>query len=47
LLNEAWERRQGKEARLLGIFIGFAEENEKSKQLSLDLELSANIQDIK
>lgn len=37
LLKEAWERRNGKDARLLGVFIGFSELEVPSKQLSLDL----------
>lgn len=35
LLKEAWERRNGKDARLLGIFIGFSDHEEPSKQLPL------------
>lgn len=35
LLKEAWERREGKDARLLGIFIGFSNEEEGAQQLPL------------
>lgn len=38
LLQEAWERRNNKDARLLGIFIGFADKQTVSAQLTLDLE---------
>lgn len=35
LLSEAWERRNGKEARLLGIFIGFSDIEDGAEQLPL------------
>lgn len=35
LLREAWTRRNGKSARLLGIYIGFADDGPSSQQLSL------------
>ena len=38
LLKEAWERRQGKSARLLGIFIAFKANDAISRQLALDFE---------
>lgn len=38
LLQEAWERRNNKDARLLGIFIGFADKQTTSAQLPLNLE---------
>ncbi len=36
LLAQAWERRQGKAARLLGIFLAFKQNDEKSEQLSFN-----------
>ncbi|MDT0596550.1 DNA polymerase IV [Glaciecola petra] len=38
LLQEAWQRRNNKDARLLGIFIGFTDKKTASAQLSLNLE---------
>jgi DNA polymerase-4 len=40
LLTQAWERRNGKDARLLGIFIGFCdtETGREAEQLALDFE---------
>lgn len=38
LLEEAWERRNGKEARLLGVYIGFSDDTGSAKQLSLMLD---------
>jgi len=38
LLQEAWERRNGKDARLLGLYIGFADQQDESQQLSLSFE---------
>lgn len=35
LLKEAWERRNDKDARLLGIFIGFSDQDDQSTQLPL------------
>lgn len=35
LLREAWERRDGKDARLLGVYIGFSDDDGKTQQLSL------------
>lgn len=37
LLQEAWERRNGKDARLLGVYIGFSDDNGGTQQLSLSL----------
>lgn len=36
LLQEAWERRQNKEVRLLGIFVGFKEQLGSAEQLSFN-----------
>ncbi len=38
LLSEAWHRRNGKDARLLGLYIGFADSKSGHQQLSLELE---------
>lgn len=38
LLKEAWERRNGKSARLLGVFIGFIDKIEEEQQLTLSFE---------
>jgi DNA polymerase-4 len=35
LLKDAWKRRDGKDARLLGIFIGFSNKEEGAEQLQL------------
>lgn len=39
LLEEAWERRQGKAARLLGIFLAFRQNNEEVEQLSFEFDI--------
>jgi len=38
LLQEAWDRRNGKDARLLGVYIGFSDDKGGAQQLSLSLE---------
>lgn len=38
MLNEAWERRNGKDARLLGVYVGFADDSNEAQQLSLAFE---------
>jgi DNA polymerase-4 len=43
LLKEAWERRDGKSARLLGLYIGFADDtHDEAEQLSLCFEQASN-----
>jgi DNA polymerase-4 len=46
LLSQAWERRNGKDARLLGIFIGFGDtqSDNEAEQLMLAFDLDVDDQ---